>query len=103
MSYAKEDKTLHPLQVACDDYGNFYVAMPKTDAWVTIDFECFTPLMNEEQVAACLSVSTHAVRKWRREGKIGHVKLSGAVRFEFSEVLSFIDRNRRAADHASVA
>jgi len=91
--YAEPTKTLVPLQVATDADGNVYFVLP--DGSDISDHDGFVPLMNEEQVAEALGVTTHAIRKWRREGKIAHVKLSGSVRFERSEVIAFVERNRR--------
>lgn len=97
MENVEPAKTLTPLQVAIDDEGNVYFVLPKDESWSALPPDGFMPLLNEEQVAEVLGVSSHAVRKWRREGRIAHVKLSGAVRFEWAEVQAFVERNRRPA------
>ena len=97
MAYAESDKKIKPLKVGVDDDGELYFVLPDGRLSDFLALTDFTPLLNDEQVAVMLGVTTHAIRKWRREGKLGHVKLSGAVRFEYAEVLAFIERNRRPA------
>ena len=60
-------------------------------------------LLTEEQVAAIFGVTRHAVRKWRRERKIGFIKVNNTVRFTRSEVNSFMHRNRQAPHCAACA
>lgn len=52
-------------------------------------------LLTEQQVADRIGVSRHGVRKWRKEGKIGFVRINHTVRFEEAEVIAFIERSRQ--------
>lgn len=52
-------------------------------------------LFTEQEVADLLSVTTHAVRKWREKGHIAYIKIGRTIRFEPAEVQAFIARNRK--------
>jgi len=53
------------------------------------------PLLNCTELAEYLSVSTHAVRKWRLEGRIPCYKLGRAVRFRAAEVVNSLKGERK--------
>lgn len=51
-------------------------------------------LWDEHDVARYLQVTNYAVRKWKNQGKIGHIKLGSLVRYDPEEVRAFAERNR---------
>lgn len=55
-------------------------------------------LLTAKEVAEALKVSTNAVYRWAREGKLACVVLAGrAVRFDEAAVAAFIAANKRQA------
>lgn len=52
-------------------------------------------LWDENEVARFFSVSIHAVRKWRKDGKIGYIKVGMLVRFDPEEIRRFAESGRK--------
>jgi excisionase family DNA binding protein len=55
-----------------------------------------SPYLTEAEVAQLFGVTTHAVRKWRNQGKLGYIKVGKTIRFDPEEIAAFIRRNRQA-------
>ena len=53
-------------------------------------------LLTEDEVAALMKVTRHAVRKWRREGKIAFIKVNNTIRIDRQDLRRFIGEHRKA-------
>lgn len=51
-------------------------------------------LLTIEEVAQLLSVTVHAVRKWKSDGLITYVKIGSTLRFHPDDVRDFIDARK---------
>lgn len=54
-------------------------------------------LLTEQEVADIMRVSIHAVRKWRRKGRIAYIKVDQTIRFRPQDVVRFIESGRHGA------
>ncbi len=57
------------------------------------------PLLSPRRAAQLLGLSTHTLAVWRHRGdfRLPFIKISGrAIRYRRSEVMAFIEKNRKA-------
>lgn len=51
-------------------------------------------LITQEEVAQMMGVGIETIRKWRREGKIGFIRIGRVVRFEPEAIAAFLTAHR---------
>jgi excisionase family DNA binding protein len=58
-------------------------------------------LLNERAAAKVLRISRHTLRAWRKQGRIGFVRLAGhAIRFPTSEIARIVKAGFQAAQNS---
>jgi excisionase family DNA binding protein len=58
-------------------------------------------LLNEQAAAKILHISRHTLRAWRKQGRIGFVRLAGrAIRFPESEIVRIVRVGFQAAQNS---
>lgn len=73
---------MKPVVVYRDDDGHFWVEGQPVEG--------LPRLYTEEEVAEYLGVTVHAIRYWRKHGKIEFVKIEGQIRFTHASLVDLV-------------
>jgi excisionase family DNA binding protein len=61
---------------------------------MTVDSNTIQKLMGPDQLADLLSVSKASVYRLTESGKIPHYKVGRSLRFDMSDVVTYLEQNR---------
>lgn len=60
----------------------------------TNEAETLETLYNNQEVAGLLDISTRTLARLRKNGGISYIRLSGGIRYRFSDIKHFIDKRK---------